>query len=92
MPTYRLNPINPDDPVWRALSSVQQVVWAAAESTDDARKRVADKTRITAKSVGRFARIQQSPWLSDSLATCVLDTARFDVPSAVVVKADGRVV
>jgi hypothetical protein len=91
MSVYRLSPISTTlgGRRWRT-SCVSDVVWILAETPGEARERVASATVEFSRPTGRFAPMVQSPWLDETLALCVLDTSKTDVPYGVVIAADGR--
>jgi hypothetical protein len=85
MHTYRLspNPATLSDPRWR-LSRITDVVWVRAETSGQARGKVANTTMAVSAPLGR------SPWYDDAFANCVMDTARDEVPNDAVVTSDGH--
>jgi hypothetical protein len=89
MSVYRLEAISRGrkDPRW-ARSHVKGMVWAGAATPEAARKLVALKTSTYAPPHADRLVIH-SPWYDDRLATCVLDTARTDVPEGMVLRGDG---
>jgi hypothetical protein len=88
MPVFRLDPIRTTlkDPRWQR-SSVTECVWVRADSSDDARDKVA---HATLSYVSRAGWIMFSPWYDDSFAICVMDTARTDVPEDTIIRASGQ--
>jgi hypothetical protein len=90
MNTYRLDPIPStlSNPRWQR-SSVRECVWVAAETPNEARKKVALAT-IEFTPVVPGAPLLHSPWYDDALVICVMDTSRTDVPDDAVMTADGR--
>jgi hypothetical protein len=91
MLTYRLDPINPSDPQWDALSTIKQMVWVSAPHGGKARDLVAGKTaKLTPTTRYAPKQVAQSPWLDDKMATCVLDTAKAGVPEGAVMLANGQ--
>jgi hypothetical protein len=89
MPVYRLDPINLSDARWRTMSSIKECVWVEADTPEQARDLVAGRTAIAVAPTVRFAPIQRSPWLDESLSLCVMDRPAIDVPKGEIVKADG---
>jgi hypothetical protein len=85
MNTYRLSPTPATlgYPRWR-LSRTTKEVWVRAVTAGQARSKVANATMAVSAPLGR------SPWYDDAFTSCVLDTARDDVPDDAVVTADGH--
>jgi hypothetical protein len=84
---YRLEPLNLNNPQWR-LASYLKVVWVSADTSGDARSIAAAKTMVSREGVS-FAPKLASPWLEETLSTCVLDTAKGDLPKGAAVTEDG---
>jgi len=90
MNVYRLDPINLDDPSWN-LSTVKEVVWAAADTPNDARALVAIKTvKAIRVTPGTHGAKLISPWHIDTITSCVWDTTRTGLKDGEVVTASGE--
>jgi hypothetical protein len=87
MNVYRFDPIDPGDPSWRN-SIEKDSVWASAPTPSDARKLVADKTRLD----GQGAAALKSPWQDESLTSCVREPSMTHIRAGTVVRADGSLV
>jgi len=83
MNVYRLDPIEPGDPSWKA-SIEYDSVWACAPSPEDARALVARKTR-TDPEAPRF----DSPWLDSAVTSCVPQPTMHLMDAETVLRADG---
>jgi hypothetical protein len=92
MQIYRLDPIDPSNSEWDALSTIKESVWTRAASPDIARAVVARAMGKASAPVARFAPIQQSPWLDGALSSCVVDATKNHVPDGHVITANGRLV
>ncbi len=87
MNVYRLDPIDPGDPSWR--NSVEKdSVWAGAATPNDARKLVAEKTRLDAQGAAGL----ESPWRDAALTSCVGEPSMTHIRAGTVVRADGSLV
>jgi len=88
MNAYRLDPIDLAHLRWKA-SSIREVVWAAADSPEEARKLVAAKT-VRVPDASQTSAKLASPWLDDRLTSCVWEPSRADLPDGAVVDSRGR--
>jgi hypothetical protein len=68
----------------------KNALWVNGFSPDDARVIAALATVTFATPAARYAPIAPSPWRSDAMVTCVLDTPAFDVPLGTAATAAGR--
>jgi hypothetical protein len=86
MNVYRLDPnlLGLNDPRWQA-STWNEAVFAGAPNPTEARKLVAAKTGAPATS----SRLP-SPWLDDTLASCVWEPNRSDIPNGTVEAMNGK--
>jgi hypothetical protein len=85
MDTYRLSPYpgKLGDPRWR-LSRITEEAWVRAETSGQARSKVANATMAVSAPLGR------SPWYDEAFTRCVVDAARDDVPDHGVVTSGGQ--
>jgi hypothetical protein len=86
MPIYRLEPNCLDDPRWQA-SSVSEALWIAAATPARARQLVAEQT-FTPAQLQPQSRPLPSPWLSDALTSCALESWKTDVPVGTLMHAN----
>jgi hypothetical protein len=89
-PVFRLDPIDPNNPVWAELSTISHAVLTRADSAGKARQVVANKTVVGRTPKEPHAPIPRSPWLDDKLSLCVMQTNEHDIAEGAVVGLDGR--
>lgn len=88
MNAYRLDPIDLAHERWKA-SSIGEVVWAVADSPEEARKLVAAKT-VRVPDASQMSAKLASPWLDDRLTSCLWEPSRADLSDGAVVDSLGR--
>ncbi len=77
MPIWRLEPINPDDPHWRASTYAGPLTVRAADE-DKARELAASPFRIGAAKPPA-TEVPRTPWLYSWLATCArIEASEFE--------------
>jgi transcriptional regulator with XRE-family HTH domain len=85
---FRLDPIDLSSPAWQA-STTNSLVWVREDNPDAARKRVANRT-LRAVPMRPGQKLLQSPWCSEKLTSCAMETRKTDVAFRQVVRVDGR--
>jgi hypothetical protein len=82
MNVYRLDPIDPDHPVWK-LSTEQDTIWASAQTEEAARDLVASRSGFNAASG------ETSPWKNPAVTSCTLDSTMKLLNPGDVIRGDG---
>jgi hypothetical protein len=82
------NPATFNDPRWQ-ISTVRESVWVMADGPYQARTKVALATLKVQPCLPGEAPLR-SPWYDEAFATCVVETARSDVPEKTVIRANGQ--
>lgn len=89
MTVYRLDPINPKDACWSALSTHVETLWTNAPTLGKARELVAAATFQMHASIPRGPK-PKSPWLDDAQSLCVIDRSGLVVQDGEVVTMRGE--
>jgi len=81
---YRLDPVGFDEAIWRA-SNIQRSIRVAAATAARARQLAADATRTDGSKAGMNLK---SPWLSEILTRCTMESDSTDLAVGTVLPAD----